>query len=115
MVELHDATAAEELYALESLGFFGAGEAGPATEAGATALDTPGLVVNPSGGLVGRGHPLGATGLAQVVELATQLRGRAGGRQVENARLGVAINTGGIIYGDAGIVCIHAVRAGSAA
>jgi acetyl-CoA acetyltransferase len=115
MVELHDATAAEELYALESLGFFGPGEAGPATEAGATALDTPGLVVNPSGGLVGRGHPLGATGLAQVVELATQLRGRAGGRQVENARLGVAINTGGIIYGDAGIVCIHAVRAGSAA
>ena len=115
MVELHDATAAEELYALESLGFFGPGEAGPATEAGATAVDTPGLVVNPSGGLVGRGHPLGATGLAQVVELATQMRGRAGARQVENPRLGVTVNTGGIIYGDAGIVCIHAVRAGSTA
>jgi acetyl-CoA acyltransferase len=115
MVELHDATAAEELYALESLGFFGTGDAGPATEAGDTRVDTPGLVVNPSGGLVGRGHPLGATGLAQVVELATQLRGRAGSRQVEGARTGVAINTGGIIYGDAGIVCMHAVRAGSAA
>ena len=83
LVELHDATAAEELYALESLGFFAPGEAGPATEAGATGIDTPGLVVNPSGGLVGRGHPLGATGLAQVVELATQFRGRAGARQVE--------------------------------
>ncbi len=113
IVELHDATSAEELYALESLGFFAAGEAGPATEAGATRIDTPGLVVNPSGGLVGRGHPLGATGLAQVVELVTQLRRRAGDRQVEGAGMGVAINTGGIIYGDAGIVCIHAVRAGS--
>ena len=115
MVELHDATAAEELYALESLGFFAQGEAGPATESGATGVDTPGLVVNPSGGLVGRGHPLGATGLAQVVEPVTQLRGRAGDRQVARARTGVAINTGGIIYGDAGIVCIHAVRAGSPA
>ena len=115
LVELHDATAAEELYALESLGFFAPGEAGPATEAGATGVDSPGLVVNSSGGLVGRGHPLGATGLAQVVELATQIRGRAGARQVAGARTGVAVNTGGIIYGDAGFVGIHAVRAGSAA
>lgn len=115
IVELHDATAPEEIFALESLGFFGRGEAGPATEAGATRVETPGLVVNPSGGLVGRGHPLGATGLAQVVELADQFRGRAGDRQASNPRLGVAINTGGIIYGDAGIVCIHGVRAGSTA
>jgi len=115
LVELHDATAAEELYALESLGFFAPGEAGPATEAGATSVDTPGLVVNPSGGLVGRGHPLGATGLAQVVKLATQVRGRAGARQVTGARTGIAVNTGGIVYGDAGFVGIHAVRAGSAA
>jgi acetyl-CoA acetyltransferase len=115
LVELHDATAPEEIFALESLGFFGAGEAGPATAAGATRFDTPGLVVNSSGGLVGRGHPLGATGLAQVVELATQFRGLAGDRQVAEPRLGIAINTGGIIYGDAGIVCIHGVRAGSGA
>ncbi len=113
LVELHDATAAEELYALESLGFFAAGQAGPATESGGTGVDTPGLAVNPSGGLVGRGHPLGATGLAQVVELATQFRGRAGARQVAGARSGVAVNTGGIVYGDAGFVGIHAVRAGS--
>ncbi|MGO8861766.1 MAG: thiolase family protein [Acidimicrobiales bacterium] len=113
LVELHDATAPEELYALESLGFFGLGDAGPATEAGHTGIDTPGLVVNSSGGLVGRGHPLGATGLAQVVELATQLRHRAGARQIRGIRLGLAVNTGGIIEGDAGFVGIHAVRAGS--
>jgi acetyl-CoA acetyltransferase len=113
LLELHDATAPEEIYALESLGFFATGEAGPATEAGATGIDTPGLVVNSSGGLVGRGHPLGATGLAQVVELASQLRGRAGARQVSGARLGLAVNTGGIIEGDAGFIGVHALRAGS--
>jgi len=113
LVELHDATAPEEIYALESLGFFELGQAGPATEAGHTGMDSPGLVVNSSGGLVGRGHPLGATGLAQVVELAAQIRGRAGARQVSGARLGLAVNTGGIIEGDAGFVGVHAVRAGS--
>ncbi|MGP0030383.1 MAG: thiolase family protein [Acidimicrobiales bacterium] len=112
LVELHDATAAEEIYALESLGLFGEGEAGPATEAGHTGVDSPGLVVNSSGGLVGRGHPLGATGLAQVVELANQLRGRAVGRQLTGARLGLAVNSGGIIEGDAGFIAIHAVAAG---
>jgi acetyl-CoA acetyltransferase len=113
LVELHDATAPEELYALESLGLFAFGEAGPATESGRTGVDSPGLVVNASGGLVGRGHPLGATGLAQVVELATQFRGHAKGRQVSGARLGLAVNTGGIIEGDAGFVGFHAIRAGS--
>jgi acetyl-CoA acetyltransferase len=115
LVELHDATSAEELYALESIGLFAEGEAGPATEAGRTSVDTPGLVVNSSGGLVGRGHPLGATGLAQVVELAAQFRGRAGHRQVSGARLGLAVNTGGIIEGDAGFVGIHVIAAGNAA
>ena len=97
LVELHDATSAEELYALESLGFFKPGDAGPATVAGDTALGGKGLTVNTSGGLVARGHPLGATGIAQVVELTSQLRGEAGRRQVEGARLAVAANTGGII------------------
>jgi acetyl-CoA acetyltransferase len=114
VVEVHDATVPEELYALESLGFFGHGEAGPASEAGLTSVDTPGLVVNPSGGLVARGHPLGATGLTQIVELANQFRRRAHGRQVEG-RIGVAVNTGGIVHGDAGIIGIHGVRAGSGA
>jgi acetyl-CoA acetyltransferase len=113
LVELHDATSAEELYALESLGLFAPGTAGPATLAGDTAVGGRGLTVNPSGGLVGRGHPLGATGIAQVVELAAHLRGRAGARQVEGARLGLAANTGGIIGGDAAYIGIHAVAAGS--
>src|SRR5664280_1244162 len=78
LVELHDATSAEELYALESMGFFKPGDAGPATVAGDTALGGKGLTVNTSGGLVARGHPLGATGIAQVVELTSQLRGEAG-------------------------------------
>ena len=112
LVELHDATSAEEIFALESLGLFGHGEAGPATAAGDTTIGGKGLTVNPSGGLVGRGHPLGATGIAQVVELATHLRGRGGDRQVPRARLGLAVNTGGVIEGDAGYVGMHVVAAG---
>jgi acetyl-CoA acetyltransferase len=109
MVELHDATSAEELFALESLEIFGPGEAGPATLAGDTAVGGRGITVNPSGGLVARGHPLGATGIAQVVELVTHLAGRAGHRQVEGARLGLAVNTGGVVDGDAGYVGMTAV------
>lgn len=112
VVELHDATSAEELYALESLGFFKPGDAGPATVAGVTTFGGKGVTVNPSGGLVARGHPLGATGIAQVVELAGQLRGQAGPRQVEGARLAVATNTGGIIGKDAAFVGIHVLEAG---
>jgi acetyl-CoA acetyltransferase len=112
LVELHDATSPEEIYALESLGLFGIGEAGPATLAGDTTIGGRRLTVNPSGGLVGRGHPLGATGIAQVVELATQLRDRAGERQVAGARLGLAVNTGGVIEGDAAYIGMHAVAAG---
>jgi acetyl-CoA acetyltransferase len=112
IVELHDATSAEELYALESLGFFPAGDAGAATLAGTTAIGGSGVTVNPSGGLVGRGHPLGATGIAQVIEIALHLRGQGGERQVPGARLGVAVNTGGVIEGDAAFVGMHAVAAG---
>ena len=112
VVELHDATSAEEIYALESLGIYGHGEAGPATAAGRTSLGGAGPTVNPSGGLVGRGHPLGATGIAQVVELATHLRDRGGDRQVPGARLALAVNTGGVIEGDAGYVGMHIVAAG---
>jgi acetyl-CoA acyltransferase len=117
VVELHDATSPEELFALESLGFFKPGDAGPATLAGHTSVGGKGVSVNTSGGLVGRGHPLGATGLAQVVELVTQLRGRAGARQVESARLAVAVNTGGMIGShagrtDAGFIGIHVLEAG---
>ena len=109
IVELHDATSAEELFALECLSFFAPGEAGPATLSGDTAIGGPGVTVNPSGGLVARGHPLGATGIAQVVEIVSPLRGRAGARQVQGARLGLAVNTGGVVDGDAGYVGITAI------
>ena len=111
VVELHDATSAEELYALESLGFFPAGEAGVATAAGHTDVGGPGVCVNPSGGLVARGHPLGATGICQIAELVTQLRGTAGARQVPDPTLAAAINTGGIMGGqDAALVAIHVLE-----
>ena len=111
VVELHDATSAEELYALESLGFYKPGNAGPATLAGDTAIGGRGVTVNTSGGLVARGHPLGATGIAQIVELTAQLRGRAGPRQVEGARLAISANTGGIIVTDAGFIGVHVLEA----
>jgi len=117
VVELHDATSAEEICALESLGFFKPGDAGAATAAGDTTLGGSGVTVNTSGGLVSRGHPLGATGIAQVVELVAQLRDEAGTRQVPGARLGVAANTGGMIGShagttDAAFIGIHVLEAG---
>ncbi|HXQ62724.1 MAG TPA: thiolase family protein [Acidimicrobiales bacterium] len=110
VIELHDATSAEELYALESLGFFPPGTAGEATVAGQTDIDGSAVCVNPSGGLVARGHPLGATGLCQIAELVHQLLGRAVGRQRLGARIGMAVNTGGIIGGDAAVVGIHVLQ-----
>ncbi len=117
VVELHDATSAEEICALESLGFFKPGEAAAATAAGETTLGGKGITVNTSGGLVSRGHPLGATGIAQVVELVAQLRDEAGARQVPGARLAVAANTGGMIGShagttDAAFIGIHVLEAG---
>jgi acetyl-CoA acyltransferase len=94
VAEVHDATAAGELFEYESLGLAEPGK-------GWTLLDEghvmPGgrCPVNPSGGLIARGHPLGATGVAQVVELSLQLAGRAGDRQVPGARVGVAQCAGG--------------------
>jgi acetyl-CoA acetyltransferase len=117
VVELHDATSAEEICALEALGFYKPGDAGSATAAGDTTLGGRGVTVNTSGGLVSRGHPLGATGIAQVVELTAQLRDEAGPRQVEGARLAVAANTGGMIGShagttDAAFIGIHVLEAG---
>ncbi len=111
VVELHDATSAEELFALESLGFFPAGEAGVATVAGDTDVGGRGVCVNPSGGLVARGHPLGATGICQIAELVAQLRGTATGRQVHEPRLAMAVNTGGIMSGkDTALVAVHVLE-----
>ncbi|HZU78480.1 MAG TPA: thiolase family protein, partial [Acidimicrobiales bacterium] len=112
VAEIHDATSAEELFALESLGFFAPGEAGARTVEGATRVGGR-VCVNPSGGLVGRGHPLGATGLCQIAELVLQLRGRAGDRQQPGARTALAVNTGGILSGrDAAVVAMHVLQGG---
>ena len=94
VAEVHDATAFAEIQQIENLGFCGFGEGGPMTVSGATGLGGR-IPVNPSGGLESKGHPVGATGLAQVYELVAQLRGEAGGRQVEGARFSIAENGGG--------------------
>lgn len=112
LAELHDATSAEEIFAVETLGLLPAGTAGPATLAGDTTIGGRSITINPSGGLVGRGHPLGATGIAQIFELYTHLRGRGGARQVVGAEVALAVNTGGMMFGDAAYIGLHALRAG---
>lgn len=112
VIEVHDATSAEELYAIEALGFFHPGEAGRATLAGSTSPGGSAVCVNPSGGLLSRGHPLGATGMCQVFEIVQQLRGRGGSRQAAGARVGATVNTGGIISGDAATVSVHVFACG---
>ena len=100
VVELHDAAAPAELILSEQLGFCAPGEAVSLLYSGRTALGGA-MPINPSGGLISKGHPIGATGAAQLVELADQLRGRAGPRQVPGARIGLAENGGGWIGNDA--------------
>ncbi|MBU2549896.1 MAG: thiolase family protein [Proteobacteria bacterium] len=95
VVELHDDFTSVELVAYEDLGLCPRGEAGRFIEEGRSDYGGQ-VVVNPSGGLLGKGHPLGATGVAQIVELTWQLRGDCGVRQVEGARVGLAHNGGGI-------------------
>ena len=94
VVEVHDASAYAEIQQIENLGLCPIGEGGAFTEAGHTKLGGK-VPVNPSGGLVSKGHPVGATGIMQLHELATQLRGEAQQRQVANARIAVAENGGG--------------------
>lgn len=106
VAEVHDATAFGELYQTEKLGFCAEGEGGLFAESGATALDGK-LPVNPSGGLISRGHPVGASGLAQIYELVTQLRGEAEKRQVKKAKIAMAENGGGTIGMGEAAMCIH--------
>lgn len=109
VVEVHDATAFGELMQCEELGLCPEGGGGPYAESGATALDGT-KPVNPSGGLECRGHPIGASGLAQVYELVTQLRGDAGPRQVMGARIAMAENGGGFIGLGEAAMCIHVLE-----
>lgn len=110
VVELHDASAPAEILAYEQLGLCPRGEGGRLVESGATALGGR-LPVNPSGGLLRKGHPVGATGLAQIVELTEQLQGRSGARQVEGARLALAQNGGGKKGNDAAAMLVTVLSA----
>jgi acetyl-CoA acetyltransferase len=106
VAEVHDACAAAELWLYEDIGLANPGDAAKLLRSGATELGgaTP---VNVSGGLLSRGHPLGATGCAQLVELADQLRGRGGARQVPGARTALAQNSGGILdHGDEAVAAV---------
>jgi acetyl-CoA acetyltransferase len=105
VIELHDASAPAEIMAYESLQLCGKGEGGKLITDGITRLGGR-LPVNTSGGLLRKGHPVGATGIAQIVELTEQLQGRSGKRQVENAKLALAHNGGGSLGSDAAALCI---------
>lgn len=96
VAEVHDAAAFGEFFASELLGFAGYGEGGALAQSGATRIGGR-IPINPSGGLESRGHPIGATGLAQIYELTTQLRGEAGVRQVDGARVAVQENGGAFL------------------
>jgi acetyl-CoA acyltransferase len=110
LAEVHDATAYGELHQAEALGFCPEGEGGIFAQSGATKIGgkTP---INPSGGLESRGHPVGASGLAQIHELVTHLRGNAGSRQVKGARIALAENGGGALGQEEAAMCIHILEA----
>jgi len=105
VVEVHDAAAPAELMCYEELGLCGPGEGARLLASGDTALGGR-LPVNPSGGLLSKGHPIGATGCGQLVELIDQLRGRCGPRQVEGARVALAENGGGFLGTDAAAMVV---------
>lgn len=110
LAEVHDATAFGELVQAENLGFCPKGEGGVLAENGETRIGGK-IPINTSGGLVSRGHPIGASGLAQIYELVTQLRGRACKRQVEHARLAIAENGGGALGSEEAAMCMHILEA----
>jgi acetyl-CoA acyltransferase len=104
VIELHDCFSANELITYEALGLAEQGEGHRLVEAQATTYGGDGPVVNPSGGLISKGHPLGATGLAQCSELTWQLRGEAGKRQVDGANVALQHNIG---LGGAAVVTVY--------
>jgi acetyl-CoA acetyltransferase len=106
VVEVHDAFTISEILHYEGLGLCRPGEGGRLIDEGITALGGR-VPVNPSGGLLSRGHPVGASGVAQVVEIVWQLRGEAGKRQVEKARVGLAQIMGGNKEGDTRACTVH--------
>jgi acetyl-CoA acetyltransferase len=106
VAEVHDASAMGEIIQAENLGFVPFGGGGPAAERGEFTIGGR-IPINPSGGLESKGHPLGATGIGQIYELVTQLRGEAGARQVDSASYAIQENGGGLIGVEEGAVAIH--------
>jgi acetyl-CoA acyltransferase len=106
VVEVHDAAAPAELMVYEELGLCGKGEGPSLLASGATRLGGR-QPVNPSGGLLSKGHPIGATGIGQIVEVVWQLRGQAGDRQVDGARVGLTENGGGFLGTDPAAMSVH--------
>ncbi len=106
VAEVHDCFCIAEIIACEDLGFFPKGEAARAIAKGKTTLGQGRPVVNSSGGLKACGHPVGATGVKQIVEITTQLRGEAGLRQVKGAKIGLAHNVGG----SGAVAVIHVLK-----
>jgi len=106
LAEVHDCFTIAEIIISEDLGFFKKGEGGKAAESGATAIGGA-KPINTSGGLKSKGHPVGATGVAQVVEVTHQLRGEAKDRQVKDAKIGLTQNMGG----SGGSAVIHIMQA----
>ncbi|MFC1820567.1 beta-ketoacyl synthase N-terminal-like domain-containing protein [Thermodesulfobacteriota bacterium] len=109
VAEVHDAMAPAELKLYEELGFCKEGDAGRMIDEGKTTL-SGNISVNPSGGLAAKGHPVGATGLAQVAEIVWQLRGEAGERQVHNAKVGLTQNQGGRVLDDNGAAAVTILK-----
>jgi len=107
VAEVHDCFTIAEIMAIEDLGFCKKGEGGKLTEEGQTEIGGR-IPVNTSGGLKGKGHPVGATGIAQVVEIVQQLRGEAGKRQVKGAEIGLTHNVGGT----GGTAVVHIFKRG---
>ena len=106
VAEVHDPTSPQELFDIEDLLFCGRGEAIRLLQDGDTTLGGR-IPVNTSGGLTSRGHPVGATGVAQIVEIHQQLTGLAGPRQVAGAKVGLAQMAGGLLGSDSAVASVH--------
>jgi acetyl-CoA C-acetyltransferase len=109
LAEVHDCFTIAEIIHTEDLGFAPKGEGGPFIQDGNTAIGGP-IPINTSGGLLAKGHPVGATGLAQIVEIVEQLRGQSASRQVDGAKVGLAMCLGGFMHSDAGAVAVHVLK-----
>jgi acetyl-CoA acetyltransferase len=106
VAEVHDASAPAEIMIYEELGFCPVGEGGRLIDEGVTELGGS-KPVNTSGGLLAKGHPVGATGIAQIYEIFLQLRGEAGDRQIEGAKVGLTENGGGMVRNEAAAASVH--------